>query len=432
MAKDQAADVEQYFSALSPSANTVVGVEGVGRMRSAELLARLGNPQDALRVIHVAGTAGKGSVSVLISAILAAHGWRVGTYLSPHVYSWFERFQLDGRLSSAMELAPAVAAVRTQEVELSAGPLGPVTMFEAATATAFEWFRDRQVEYAVIETGLGGLHDATNTVTRADKLAVLTRIGLDHTAILGETLQEIASQKAGILPVGGAAVAIRSGAQADRTIADVAAHRRCALDQLSDEQAQALCTDTVVGPAGPYQRINAGLALAGATHLARRDGWALNPAKTSAALREVRLPGRFERCRWQGHDLVLDGAHNRVKLAALTEAVGENWPGSKVVWVLLFKADKDVDDAMEVVAPTAAAVVATEYGTVGIDAGRGRGLPAIEVAAAARRAGIAPALTEPSLEKALNAAIALAGRSMPVIVSGSFYAVADAATVLAR
>ncbi|MEU6645577.1 cyanophycin synthetase [Saccharomonospora sp. NPDC046836] len=420
-------EVERYLLAELPSSSATVVSGGVGRRRAAILLSLLGNPQNGIRTVHIAGTAGKGSVSTFVTAVLRAHGFRVGTYLSPHVHSLLERFQLDGAHAPVRDVAAALNAVRHKEIELSRGPLGAVTMFEAATAAAFQLFRDRGVDYAVIETGLGGWHDATNTVTRQDKLAVLTAIGLDHTELLGATLPEIARQKAGILPQDGSAIALRCGPAIDEIVAAEALHRGCRLDAPHPDDLAATLPDLGLGLPGRHQRINAGLAIRAAQHLADRDGWRLDPDRAAGGLREARLPGRFERRRWRGHPLVLDGAHNPMKLAALAEAVQQEWPRRAPVWVLTIKSGKDLPAIMDMVAPAAAMVVATEFGTVGTNH---KPLPAEEIAAAARRAGVRVA-TEPRLAEALGWAVELSEPDVPVIVTGSFHAVADAGMIAA-
>ncbi|WP_191243089.1 bifunctional folylpolyglutamate synthase/dihydrofolate synthase [Amycolatopsis deserti] len=423
-------EVEQYLlSELPPVARNAM-TAGTGRLRAARLLARLGNPQDTLRVVHIAGTAGKGSVAAFVSAILHAHGFRVGTFLSPHVHSVLERFQLDGRPADAAAVTPAVRAVREYERDVSGEPTGQVTMFEAATAVAFQLFRQQNVDYAVVETGIGGLHDATNTVTRRDKLAVLTAVGLDHTAVLGETVPEIAAQKAGIMAQGGMAVAVR-GAAADAVFAGEAARRRCSLNLVSEQDALAeLPAGVVPGLGGPHQRVNAGLAVRAVQHLARRDGWALDPGHVADGLRRVRLPGRFERRCWSGRPVVLDGAHNPVKLAALVAALRSEWPGRKPVWVLTAKPDKDIAEALRVIAPCASAVVATQFDTVGVNSARGPVVTASEIAAAARQCGIESVHVKPRMRAAVRCAVGLSAPDTPVVVTGSFFAVADAGELM--
>lgn len=425
--------VERYLMGEISATASRSGATATGRRRTEQLLTLMGAPQNDLRVIHVAGTAGKGSVSTFIASILRAHGFRVGTYLSPHVHSVLERFQIDALPAPEEKVAAALRIVRECERRLDTTELGQLTMFEAATAAAFQLFRDDEVDYAVIETGIGGLHDATNTVSREDKLAVLTTIGLDHTDVLGSTLPEIARQKAGIFPVGGAAVAVRGAPRIDKIIRAEARQRRCAVDQITPAHAvDLLPADVVLGLSGPHQRVNAGLALRAVRHLAHRDGWALGFGRSIAGLASARLPGRFEHRRWRGHPFLLDGAHNAIKLAALTAAVRDQWPNRAPIWVMAFKPDKNVDDAMREIAPCASMVIATQFSSDGADQGRGHALAASTVAAAARAAGIEQVATYPGVGDAMCAALEQSEPDIPVIVTGSFFAVADAGLVMSR
>ena len=176
------------------------GPAGAGLVRARALFGALGDPQDRFRAVHVAGTAGKGSVSTFVASLLRAHGFRVGAHLSPHAYCLLERFQLDGGPAPAELVDAALARIRPAVEAVEQAGHGRPSFFEVTNGIAFSLFADR-VDYGVVETGLGGLLDSTNTISRADKLAVITPIGLDHQDLLGATVREIATQKAGVLPV---------------------------------------------------------------------------------------------------------------------------------------------------------------------------------------------------------------------------------------
>ncbi|MFG1928776.1 bifunctional folylpolyglutamate synthase/dihydrofolate synthase [Cryptosporangium sp. NPDC048952] len=384
------------------------------------MLADLGDPQDTLRVVHVAGTAGKGSVCTFLTAVLEAHGHLVGRYLSPHTHTVLERFALRGRIVDAARLSRYLADVRRIERERRGGPDGPASMFEVLTATAYELFAREGVDYAVIETGLGGLHDATNVVGRADKLAVLTSIGLDHIEVLGESLEAIAAQKAGILPLGGVAVAVSSGREADTVVRAEAVRRRCRLDQYEPAELEGASGALRLGLPGRHQQVNAGLALKAAAELARRDGWKFDPEVAARGLAAAQLPGRFERRRYAGHPVILDGVHNPMKLTALIDAVEQEFPGSASIWVIGVKPDKDLDEILRLVRPAASLVIATEFG----DEAGAKAVSAEYVAATAARLGLpaVEAWRDPSA--ALTRAVSLAGDDVPVVVTGSFHTVA--------
>jgi dihydrofolate synthase / folylpolyglutamate synthase len=413
------------------------GATGVGLSRARALFSELGHPQDRFRAVHVAGTAGKGSVSTFVASLLRAHGFRVGTHLSPHVYCLSERFQLDGEPTEAELIDAALNRIRPAvEAVERAGHSRP-SFFEVTNAVAFSLFADR-VDYGVIETGLGGLLDSTNTISRPDKLAVITPIGLDHQDLLGATVREIATQKAGILPFGGRVVAARQpSAEAEDVVGAEAARRGCALRWVESGpptvRAAAGRNGTELrlrgqpslslGLTGRHQAGNAHLALRAVEAIAARDGWALDADAVRLGMRSATLPGRFERRVIAGRTAVLDGAHNPMKLAALVATLLEVYPGARFPWVLAFKQDKDVDGALRVIGPAATRVVATEFRTDGGDHPACSSVPAERIAAAAAQQGILAAV-DSDATIAVRRATDEAEEAVPVVVSGSFHLLA--------
>ncbi|BDY30683.1 MULTISPECIES: bifunctional folylpolyglutamate synthase/dihydrofolate synthase [Mycolicibacterium] len=410
------------------------GSKSVGLARAEALFRRLGSPQDVVRTVHVAGTAGKGSVSAFVASILTAHGFQVGAHVSPHVRTILERFQICGAPVSPTEFIDAVRDLAPAVDSVAATPLGTPTFFEATNAVAFSRFAARRLDYAVIETGIGGLLDATNTISRADKLAVITRIGIDHTRLLGDTAAEIAAHKAGILPVGGHAIVLRHHQASVRTTITQAAQRKhCRVDIIDPRDIScSVCpagtvlhvggTAYPLGLQGRHQGVNAVLALRAAQHLADRDGWRLTPEAIRTGLAQARLPGRFERHVVAGRDVILDGAHNNVKLVALVDTVRACYPGRRATWVLAAKADKDLQSVLAAIAPIAGSVVGTQLpeDSAGPAAPC---IPATAVAEQARARGLrAVAVADPSaaVEMALNL------DAGPVVVTGSFLHLAAA------
>lgn len=400
----------------------------VGLARADALCGALGSPQDAVPTIHVAGTAGKGSVCAFLASILTAHGFRVGAHVSPHVRVILERFLIDGAPLAPAEFVRGIDDLRPAVESVAAGPLGRPTFFEATNAVAFGRFAERAVDYAVIETGVGGLLDATNTITRSDKLAVITRIGLDHTKLLGQTVAEIAVHKAGILPVGGHAVVLRHHQASVRAAIDRSAQdRHCRTDIV--DPAEVACTadpnGTVLrlgrshfrlGLHGRHQGVNAVLALRAAQHLADRDGWQLDRAAVGMGLARAWLPGRFERHTVAGRDLILDGAHNNVKMVTLSDTVRALYPGRRATWVLAAKADKDLQSTLGAIAPLTAAIIGTRFPAD--NAGPvAPSIPAATIAEQARARGLpATAISDPTA--AIEAALRVGDG--PVVVTGSF------------
>lgn len=418
-----------------------------GLDRARALFARLGNPQDAVPTVHVAGTAGKGSVVAFIENMLRAHGFRVGAHSSPHVYSLGERFRIDGRPAEPELLQSALIAIRPAMTALRAGAHGVPTFFEAVNAMAFTLFAER-VDYSVVEAGIGGRYDSTNAVGRCDKLAVITPIGLDHTDVLGPTLARIAEHKAGILPEGGQAVVARPATgEVTAALRTEQERRRCIVEMVDVDAVSADAVTTGAGTTlrlpdrsrwplgltGRHQAGNAYLAVRAVAALAARDGWTLDRAAVAEGLRGVRLPGRFERRRLPGgRPVILDGAHNPVELAALVDTLHQLHPGARFAWVIAFKRDKDLAAALDVVGPAAGLVVATGFAGAAGDLPAGAAIDPERVAAvAASRSGVRVTIeADPAL--AIARAAAASDPALPIVVSGSFRLLAAAHDVSQR
>lgn len=265
----------------------------------------------------------------------------------------------------------------------------------------------------MIESGIGGLHDATNVVSRSDKVAAVTAIGLDHTEILGATVTEIAHQKAGILPRGGRAFAVLNGPPIDEVVRSTARSRQCRLH--------------FVGDASPSS--NSALALEIAEYLARRDEWPYDAELATSASEATKLPGRMELCHWRGRVLLLDGAHNPLKLGAVADSL--NGFPDPPVWVLGFKTGKNWSESLDRVARSASAVIATEFATDGRRALGGPPVEAARIAIAALRCGVPTVSSAANISEALNIALAVASPQSAIVVTGSFRLVADAARACA-
>jgi dihydrofolate synthase/folylpolyglutamate synthase len=397
--------------------------EGEGFARSVAFMGLLGSPQDAMAVVHVAGTAGKGTVAYEIEAGLRALGLRTGLHVSPHVYDLRERWQLDGALpseSATVELFNTVApAIR----DLTATEHGQPTFYEVTLGMAFTLFARSSLDVAVVETGLGGLYDTTNTVTRRDKIAVITRIDFDHESVLGPDLGSIARQKAGILPRDGVAFAAEPLDPVVRSVLD--------------EEAAALgcrLTYTTTSPAdGAARHVGENLALSTAvvSEVARRrEIDVADPFVLEAAL-SAKPPGRFEQYSGPGGRLaVLDGAHNPVKLAALIDRLETDLGGGGVAWVFGCRRDKKMREMVATLAGRGEPLYFTQFEVAAGDVPADVSVPAAELATAAR-ASLATGLVAdaPAVEEAVERAIAAQRR---VVVTGSFGLLARArATLLA-
>jgi dihydrofolate synthase/folylpolyglutamate synthase len=421
----------------TPPAEPAAAAFGLGRMR--RLLRALGNPQERLPVVHVAGTKGKGSTVAMLAAILEEAGCRTGRFMSPHVHSVTERICIDGLPIEPVELAAAVAAVRPAVEALDRAAArrhrrGP-TWFEIMTAAAFVHFERSRVEIAVLETGLGGRLDATN-VSRP-LVSVITSISFDHTGLLGRTIGRIAGEKAGIVKRGCPVVSGAVQPAARRVIAATARRRRARLLELGRDftaayqpppkSAAPFAAGNVVvattgadgvryqlGMAGRHQALNAALAVMAARLLDAR-GVAVDDAALARGLARARLPARLEVISRRPL-VVVDGAHNVASMDALMAAVGPELTGHRPR-VLVFAAsrDKQVEGMLATVRGACDEIVLTRYAINP----RAASLERLE--AACRTAGLPRPQVAESPAEALRLARSVAGRGGSVIVAGSFF-----------
>jgi dihydrofolate synthase/folylpolyglutamate synthase len=293
--------VKDYLYALKAG-----GVKfGIDRMR--RLVAELNHPERSYPVIHVAGTNGKGSVAAMLESILRAGGLRTGLYTSPHLVKLGERVQVDRQLLTEAEIM--AYARELQPVAARAAKFAPdehATFFEFMTAMAFLQFQRRHVDVAIIEVGMGGRLDATNVVQPA--VSVITSIGLDHCAELGDTVEKIAAEKAGILKPGVPVVIGRLPPGAEQVVRGVAAANGAAVHAVREVFGEDLAGYPVTNLEGDYQRWNAATATLAARLLPVR----LRPeaAAIERGLGHVAWPGRWQRLTVGGRHLILDASHN--------------------------------------------------------------------------------------------------------------------------
>jgi dihydrofolate synthase/folylpolyglutamate synthase len=398
-----------------------LGLERMHRLNTA-----LGLPQNRFASIHVVGTNGKSSVTRMIAALLEAHGLRTGACVSPHPERWSERVLIGGEQIDAESFAEALerTAQATETVNRGLEEGDAVTQFEVATGAAFVAFAAARVQVAVIEAGLGGRLDATNTIP--SKVTVLTSIGLDHTELLGETELEIAAEKLAVLRDHTTLVRGRVSSAVAELAGRTAAARGAKLIVAAEDPGEEI---ELLAP-GRFQRRNFSLACAAAEAFLG----SLDPAAVKRVAETLVVPGRLERL---GDDPLtfLDVAHNPDGAAALAEALGEVAGSRPVIACLAALADKDAGAMIRALAPRLECAVCTELDPAALQA---RGLPGIrshstgKLAAACVEAGI-PAEQEPVLAAALRRGRELAkGRAGGVLlVTGSHYLLAPARAALA-
>lgn len=373
-----------------------------------EFMAFLDNPQDKVRVIHVAGTSGKTSTAYYIAGLLQAAGYRTGLTTSPHVDEINERVQID-----LMPLPEKLFCEQLNVFSVLVEDSGlQLSYFEAMVAFAYWYFAKVKVDYAVIEVGLGGRIDGTNVVTRQDKISVITNIGFDHTKILGNTLPEIAAEKAGIILHGNDVFTHAQAPEIVDVFKRVCQQRQASLhivEEYRDADLEALPL---------FQQHNMGLAVAVAQEALARQNRNLEPRYIHQAVGTY-VPARMERITYGGRQLILDGAHNGQKLQTLLESVSEKYPRQAIAAVVAFVTgdEQRMHEGLAQIMRFASHIIVTEF-SVEQDVPK-QSVPAQQIMSWCQEKGY------DSIEIAVQPKDALAkllARPEPVLlVTGSFY-----------
>lgn len=400
----------------------------LGLQRTAGLLDLLGNPERQYRIAHVAGTKGKGSTCAMLDSMARAAGFTTGMYVTPHLHSFRERIMLNGAAVSEGEFAGLTVRVAEAVEQFTAAipQPGSPTAFEIVTVMALLAFADAQVDLAVVEVGLGGRLDATNVVT--PDVAAISTVSIDHAAILGNSLEQIASEKGGIIKAGKPVVIGPQHPDALATLLDIAAQRAAPAAVAGHDWTTERTRlhgpwgdwhNVELGLAGGHQMENAGLAL--------MAFWDLYGGKATAesvlrdGLRSVSWPGRFELIS-SNPDVIVDGAHNVDSMRRLVETLHERTSGSSLTIVLGLARDKDLHGILAELAALDADLVATASHNP-------RAVEPHVIANAASALGIQVRTAESTLQ-ALDMARVPAREDGTVCVTGSLYVVAEAREAL--
>jgi len=324
--------------------------------RMEQLLARLGNPQNMAKSVHIAGTKGKGSAAAMIASILVQSGYRTGLYTSPHLFNIRERIQVDGRQISEAEFARLTEMIKPEVATVNAsGGLGELTTYEILTALAFAYFRDKKVDYQVLEVGLGGRLDATNVVK--PEVCVITSISYDHMEVLGETLAEIAREKAGIIKPGSITVTAPQSPGAMEVLEKVCQQQEVKLVRVGRDvtwqresfrpEGQSFKVRGMKGEyqlrlplIGEHQLENAATAVAATEALAER-GARIAAETMSRGIASVNWPGRLQILR-QKPWIIVDGAHNGDSMQRLVAAIGQYFTFEKAIVIFGASSDKNI------------------------------------------------------------------------------------------
>jgi dihydrofolate synthase/folylpolyglutamate synthase len=435
-------DYDDVVTALEQRGFTRM-VFDLGKIR--DLMDLLGSPQRAYPAIHLTGTNGKTSTARMIDGLLRAHGLHTGRYTSPHLETVRERISLDGEPVSEERLVATYQEVAPLAELIDARNSEPLTYFDMTTAMAYATFADAPVDIAVVEVGLGGEDDATNVIEAG--VCVLTPIGLDHTEWLGDTIEDIAWAKAGIIHKGATVITALQTEEAMRPILERSAEVGATVAREGSEFGVIERTQAVGGQVlrlqglgavydevflplfGAHQAQNAALALAAVEVFL---GDQVRPELVVEGFVQVDSPGRLERVR-NAPTILLDGAHNPHGMAATVSALEEEFSFRHLVAVVAVFGDKDVSGLLDLLEPVAARIVVTQNSSP-------RSMPVTELAQLAidifgeDRVTVADTMPDAISEAVVLAEEDTSGElsGVGVLITGSVVTVADARKLLKR
>ncbi|MFC1947113.1 bifunctional folylpolyglutamate synthase/dihydrofolate synthase [Chloroflexota bacterium] len=398
--------------------------------RMDELLERLGNPHLKARTVHIAGTKGKGSVAAMIASVLTKSGYRTGLYTSPHLHTFNERIRVNGDLITDEEVTALVQQIQPAEEAVNKkATYGKLTTFELITVLGFMYFDLKNVDFQVIEVGLGGRLDATNVV-QAD-VSVITTIGFDHMEVLGNTLTEIAAEKAGIIRQAGIVVSSSQVYEVEKVISRVCAEKNAKLIKVGSDvtfQSQAYNVDSqkfkvngrrdtyelTIPLIGDHQLLNAATAVA-TLEVQAEKGFNVTKESIREGLAGVNWPGRLQLLSKKPL-LVVDGAHTPESARKMRESLEKYFSFDKAVLIIGSSSDKDISGIVRELASLFKKAVITR-------SIHPRSMPADNIVKEFRSRGVETTEVE-DFSEALPVALSLAGENDLVCATGSLFIVA--------
>lgn len=397
-----------------------------GLERIAALCRALGNPQDKLKFVHVAGTNGKGSTSTMLSGILQAAGYKTGLFTSPYVIDFRERIQINGKMIFRKDLAGLVSEVEPEVAKLASKGI-QLTEFEFITVVGFLFFAREQCDVVVLEVGLGGRFDSTNII-KSSLVSVITSISMDHTAVLGDTIEKIATQKCGIIKQDGLTVSYpEQPEQALRVIQENTAKKNNTL-YIPESEDIKIIKESIYGTKaviaglsiqipfmGKHMVYNASVAVT-AARVIRQKGIRVSDDAIIKGVESARVPARMEIL---GEEplIIFDGGHNTGCASALEAVIKKHLKGRRVIAICGMMADKDYDAYLQITAPLFETLIATKPDI-------SRALNAQILADTAKKYAKNTVMIKKPIE-AYKHAKNLAGKDDVIIVCGSFYLAAE-------
>ncbi len=351
---DSIEEAEEILQNYIPNVSKYNG-DDLSLDRMYPMLEALGNPHEKLKIIHIAGTGGKTSTAYFITSILVNSGLKTGLTVSPHVDSITERIQINSVPLSEHDFCRYLGDF----LEIISDTNQKPSYFELLIAFVYWVFAEEQVDYAVIETGMGGLLDSTNVAERSDKVCVITDIGFDHMHVLGNTISEIAFQKAGIIHEGNQIFMYGQTSEVMDQVMKVVKQKNANLQIIQDTDLHQSGIENASAPL--FQKRNWNLARQVCLFVSKRDEWPLGNVLNTL---QLTVPGRMETVELKdGTILIMDGAHNGRKIVSFTESFKEKYPNRKTAVLLALKTGKEYIEVIDILSGIANSFIFTTFST---------------------------------------------------------------------
>lgn len=346
----------------------------LGLDNMSRLLELLGNPQDKVKIIHVAGTNGKGSTCSFITSILKESGYKVGLYTSPFLETFTERIRVNGENIPKEDVARIVTLIREKIEQMVSEGYSYPTEFEIVTTMAFYYYCEQEVDFVALEVGLGGRYDATNIIKKSE-VSVICSISLDHVNILGDTIPKIAYEKGGIIKENGTAIVYDQSNEAKDVIKEICKDKNANYIEVKFDDIDIKKSDiysqvynaTIMGERyedleikliGDHQVNNSILALSVIKYLVDTKGLEISEENIRKGLINTKWPGRIEKIK-EMPIFIIDGAHNEDGAKSLAKAIDKNFKGKNLTMLIGMLEDKDIDGVLEILMPRFDKVIVT-------------------------------------------------------------------------
>lgn len=422
-------EAREYLDQVSKGGSVL----GLDNMR--ELLKRLGNPQDSLKFVHISGTNGKGSVLAYLSTVFKEAGYRTGRYISPTLFSYREKIQVNEKFIGREDLSRLTEKVKAAAEEMQNCAAGDPTIFEIETALAFLYFVEQKCDIVILETGLGGALDATNVIT-TPVMEIIASISMDHMEFLGDTLGKIAYQKAGIIKPDTSVVSAMQQPEAMDVICNVCRERDCTFQAVDPEQIKDISygyegqsfsyknwENIKISLMGSYQIKNAALALE-AINALRKLGYDLKDRAVYQGMKKAIWKGRFTLIS-KDPVILMDGAHNPAAAEELVRSLKLYYAGKKFYYIFGMFRDKDYAQVIRLTAPMAEHIITVQT------PGNPRALPAAELKEAVAEVNPSVEAAE-SLRMAVNQVMERIDSDSVVVIFGSLSFLGEAEMAVNR